>query len=69
MDYKSKGLRLLKKGQRGILHTIFSRLGLIILLFALQVLLLLNMFERFKAFLPHMLGATVLFIEIGRAHV
>ncbi len=64
MDYKSKGLRLLKKGQRGILHTIFSRLGLIILLFALQVLLLLNMFERFKAFLPHMLGATVLFIVV-----
>ena len=62
MDYKSKGLRLLKKGQRGIVHTIFSRLGLIILLFALQVLMLLSMFQKFQAFLPHMLGAIVLFI-------
>ena len=31
-EYKNKGLTLLKKGQKGIIHAIFSRFGLILLL-------------------------------------
>ncbi len=30
-NYKDKGLRLLKKGQKGVIHAIFSRFGLILL--------------------------------------
>lgn len=36
---KDTGLRLLKKGQKGIVHAIFSRFGIIILLFFLQAVL------------------------------
>ena len=34
----SNGLSLLKKGQKGLVHAVFSRLGLIVLLFALQLM-------------------------------
>ncbi len=55
------GLRLLKKGQTGIVHVLFSRLGIILLLLALQVALLFVAFYWFSDFLPHFLGGTVLF--------
>lgn len=57
----SNGLSLLKKGKTGLIHAIFSRLGLIILLLALQVLALFGIFQRFEEFLPHIWGGTVLF--------
>ncbi len=60
-DYKNIGLNLLKKGQKGIIHAIFSRFGLILLLLLAQVLLLFSIFQRFEEFLPHILGGTVLF--------
>ena len=31
-DNKSMGIRLLKKGQNGIIHAVFSRMGLFLLL-------------------------------------
>ena len=55
------GLRLLKKGQKGVIHAVFSRLGLIVVLLVLQVLVLFGMFWRFKEFLPHLFGSTVVF--------
>ena len=61
MDYKNKGLNLLKKGQKGIIHAIFSRFGLILLLFVIQVLMLFSIFQWFEEFLPHVLGGTALF--------
>lgn len=63
-DYKDKGLILLKRGQRGILHAIFSRFGLILLLLIVQVLILFGIFQWFEEFLPHILGGTVLFSVI-----
>ena len=36
----SRGIRLLKKGQKGLIHAVFSRLGLIVLLLALQTAVL-----------------------------
>ena len=50
-NIKDTGLRLLKKGQKGIVHAIFSRFGIIILLFALQVLILLGVIIGFQFFL------------------
>lgn len=63
-EYKNKGITLLKKGQKGIMHAIFSRFGLILLMLIVQVLILLGIFRWFGAFLPHILGGTVLFTFI-----
>ena len=59
-DYKSKGMLLLKKGQKGIVHAIFSRFGLILLLLIIQVFILFGIFQWFEGFLPHIFGGTVL---------
>lgn len=61
LDYKRKGITLLKKGQKGIVHALFSRFGLILLLFLVQVLILFSIFQWFEEFLPHILGGTALF--------
>ncbi len=61
---ENKGILLLQKGQKGLIHAVFSRLGLILLLFAVQVLILLGIFQWFEEFLPHILGGTALFIVI-----
>lgn len=63
-DYKDKGLNLLKKGQKGIIHAIFSRFGLVLLMLVVQVLILLSILQWFGEFLPHILGGTVLFTFI-----
>ena len=57
----NKGLTLLKKGQKGLVHAVFSRMGLILLLLVLHVLLLFSAFRWFGNFLPHIYGGTVLF--------
>lgn len=59
-DYKDKGLTLLKRGQKGIIHAIFSRFGLILILLAIQVFILFCILRWFGKFLPHILGGTVL---------
>ena len=63
-DYKSKGLLLLKKGQKGIFHAIFSRFGLMLILLILQFFILFGVFRWFGEFLPHIFGGTVLFTFI-----
>lgn len=57
----NKGLRLLKKGQKGIIHAIFSRFGLVVIMLVVQVLILLSIFQWFEEFLPHIFGGVVLF--------
>ena len=61
-DYKNKGLTLLKKGQKGMAHAIFSRFGLILFLLLTQIFILFGVFKWFGEFLPHIWGGTVLFI-------
>ena len=61
---ESKGLTLLKKGQKGFFHLIFSRLGLIVLLLAFHVFLLFCVFHWFENFLPHIFGGTILFTVV-----
>lgn len=55
----STGMRLLHKGKKGIIHAIFSRLGLILLLFLLQLFLIFSILFRFNDFLPHLLGSNL----------
>ncbi len=61
IDYKNKGLRPIKKGQKGISHAIFSRFGLILFLLFIQVRFLFDIFLWFEDFLPHVMGGSVLF--------
>ena len=58
---ENKGLRLLKKGQKGIIHAVFSRLGIILLLLILQILFLVCVFYWFGDLVPHFWGGTILF--------
>ena len=63
-EYKNKGITLLKKGQKGIIHAIFSRFGLMLLMLLAQVLFLFGLFGWFQRFLPHYFGAAMLFTVI-----
>lgn len=62
MEKQSKGMRLLKKGQKGVLRLIFGRTGIVILLLAMNICMLLAVFGWFAEFLPHVYGGTALFI-------
>ena len=63
-ENESKGLTLLKKGQKGIIHAIFSRMGLVLVLLIAQFLFIFSIFRWFENFLPHVLGGTVLFTVV-----
>ncbi len=61
MENDSSGLRLLKKGQKGVFKLIFSRMSIILLLLILNVGLLFAAFAWFEEFLPHFYGGTAIF--------
>lgn len=60
----SRGLLLLKKGQKGLVHALFSRLGLFVLMLLLEAALLVVMFQALERFLPLIYGGTTLFVVI-----
>ena len=60
-DKENLGISLLKKGQKGLVHAIFSRLGIFLVLLVLQVAMLFTVFRWFEDFLPHIYGGAVLF--------
>ncbi len=61
---ESTGMYLLKKGKKGLISLVFSRLGLILVLFLIQVFFLLCAFWWFSEFLPHIMGSTAVFTII-----
>ena len=58
--FEDGGIRLLKRGQKGLVHAIFSRFGLILVLLLLQAFALFSLLRWFGALLPHYLGGTAL---------
>lgn len=56
---ESKGIMLLKKGQKGIFHAIFSRIGLVIVLLLVQVAFMLGFFIWLQSYLPHAVGISI----------
>lgn len=56
----NEGLSLLEKGQKGLHAAIFSRLGVIVLLFVFQVFVLFAAVRWFARFLPHLFSVSVL---------
>lgn len=61
---QSRGIRLLKKGKRGIARIIFSRIGLFLTLMLLQVLFLVGIYYWFRELRPHIYSIMVLFSVI-----
>ena len=53
-NLKDTGLRLIKKGQKGLVHAIFSRFGIILLLFAVQVVFLCAVTFWFQSFVSEL---------------
>ena len=62
--FEDGGIRLLKKGKRGIVRVIFGRTGLVLALFFVQVLLLFSVFRWFTALVPHLLGGSIAFTAV-----
>ena len=54
------GIRLLKRGQKGVVHAIFSRVGLVLVLLLLQAFALFSLLQWFGELLPHYFGGTLL---------
>lgn len=54
-----KGMRLVKTGKKGLLHAVFSRIGLVIFLLLLQFGLLFFGFYEFGRFYPHYFGSSL----------
>lgn len=50
---ESDGIKLLKKGQNGLIHALFSRLGLMLLLLLLQFSIIIVIFFKFEEYIPH----------------
>lgn len=63
-ERENTGIRLLKKGQKGIIHALFSRLGLFIVLLLFQALALFSVFRWFENILPHILGGVALYTVV-----
>ena len=63
------GIQLLEKGHKGFIHVLFSRTGLIALLFLLQVVLIFGIYRWFAAFIPQIVGLGVVFEIIMIIHL
>lgn len=59
-ETEHRGLYLLKRGHKGLVHALFSRLGLILVMLAIQVLALFGVFHWFGDHLPHIFGGTAI---------
>ena len=57
---QDEGLSLIRKGKQGLLTAVFSRLGVIVLLFVFQLFVLFAAVHWFSHFLPHFFGLTIL---------
>lgn len=55
-EAQSTGLRLLKKGHKGLLRCIFGRLGLVMVLLLVQMVYLLAVFLWCEDYMPHVFG-------------
>ena len=61
LNEDSPGLALLEKGQQGLAHMVFSRIGIIGLLLLFQLFLVFAAFYWLNAYLPHFVIFTIVF--------
>lgn len=57
----NEGISLLKIGKKGLIHMIFSRFGIILLLLVIQILFLFGLFFKFRQLAPHYIGISTVF--------
>ena len=57
---RNEGISLLRRGQKGLMAVVFSRMGIVLLLFVLQILVIFAAFRWFAGFLPHLFTLAVL---------
>ena len=55
------GISLLEKGKKGVIHMIFSRFGIVLLLLVVQILFLLGILGWFRQLAPHYIGISTVF--------
>ena len=65
----NSGIRLVEKSKRGILHVLFGRTMLILLLFALQILLLVMAFRSLRRYIPYIYGLLIAFYVVIIIHL
>ena len=53
MEQSENVMRLAKPKRKGLMGLVFSRLMIVVLLLAVQVLLYLSVFDWFRQYLPH----------------
>lgn len=58
---ENTGMRLLKKGQKGLMYAVFSRMGIVIFLFLIQVRILFQLFQTFEQYMPQIIGGNAVF--------
>ena len=63
-NLSDKGMRLLKKGKRGILRVVFSRLGLFVVLLLIQLFIPLALANWCSQYMPHYLSLNAVFIFV-----
>ena len=57
-------ITLLEKGKKGVIHMIFSRFGIVLLLLLVQIFFLFGLFFKFRQMAPHYIGLSSLFYLI-----
>ena len=60
-DQDKTGIKLLKKGRRGLSRMVFSRAGLLAILLLIQVALLLGVLRYYSELFPHYYAASLVF--------
>lgn len=60
IEQGGKIVRLVKNGKKGLVHALFSRLGIIVVLMAIQAFFLIGLIQWFADLIPHALGGSIL---------
>lgn len=63
-DMDNAGMYLIEKSRKGIISLVFSRTGIIAVLFLLQIWLMFAVFRWFEGFLPHIFGGAIIFTAV-----
>ena len=63
-DMDNAGMYLIEKSRKGIISLVFSRTGIIAVIFLLQIWLMFAVFRWFEGFLPHIFGGAIIFTAV-----
>lgn len=64
MDTENRGIRLLKKGKKGLLRLLFSRIGIVTVLIWIEIFMMISMVVWLSDYYPEYAGLTTLFTVV-----